>query len=743
MKREHLLSILSSLGQNHTDALLGLAEQALASFDGRQLTAAIEHFAAAGEVDRLVDLLELARSYGDIRAVARLRQMGQELDHSVLSVPDFGDWLKKYGMPRFDSYHDSKSGISFIPEADAAYLQSVVAEEFEDVQAFWNEVLTSLEHDPSYPNIRLELLRQLFEGVAEPAFFSEKSVRTVDEDFQAYCRENGIQILRQLQVGGGFDTRSSVYLVLDADGIAKVYKEILKPRFGLLETLTYDESVVYEYVAGLSFLPQFYGVTHIGNATFMRLEVVYGQSLVDYAHADNHLNVEEAVSVVGQLAAMLASLHERGVLYMDMRPENVKINGRDVHLLDLGDSRLAQFRIEVPTHVHDVRYVAPETVLRARASQASDVFQLGVLFHEILTGQHPFVREAERKKDTTEEDLVRYSVASVVIPLKRDLVNEFNDSRLDTLHRMLAKNPTDRPSAREVAMLLQTNDHQHFVHRGRSAIPDANGTVIFPARMGIPHRGHIDFMARILELGFTLVVSLHASYVQTSIDPLPKWMVAKMVASALKKKGFDPSQVRFLFTSLFESSQDLKWHYTMMPGVKEVVAVASGNSDTHAFFSDRPIIDQRTVFGNEGQNFETRSWGERLRNAVRENDVDTFNDLIAPGATDILSFEEMQAYCTLSEMPIIYSKGSHEWGQVIAGVWRDGKPVLRTRVNAYSGPEQTIVNALPNGKMLDPFARDALVLVDGTPMRLHYERTEVELNNDKKNLLIYFQLFTT
>lgn len=738
MKREHLLSILSSLGQNQTDALLGLAEQALASFDGRQLSAAIEHFAAAGEVDRLVDLLELARSYGDIRAVARLRQMGQELGLLVLSVPDFGDWLKQQGMPRFDSYHDSESGISFIPEADAAYLQSVVAEEFEDVQAFWGEVLTSLEQVPSYPNVRLELLRQLSEGVAEPAFLTEKSVRTVDEDFQAYCRENGIQILRQLQVGGGFDTRSSVYLVLDADGIAKVYKEILKPRFGLLETLTYDESVVYEHVAGLSFLPQFYGVTHIGNATFMRLEVVYGQSLVDYAHAENHLNVEEAVSVVGQLAAMLASLHERGVLYMDMRPENVKINGREVHLLDFGDSRLAQPGVEVPTHVHDVRYVAPETVLRARASRASDVFQLGVLFHEVLTGEHPFVCEAVRKKDTTEEDLVRYGVASVAIPLKRDLANEFNDSRLHILHRMLAKNPKDRPSAREVAMFLQTNNPEHFAHRRRSAIPDANGTVIFPARMGIPHRGHIDFMARILELGFKLVVSLHASYVQTSIDPLPKWFVAKMVASALKKKGFDPSQVRFLFTPLFESPQGQKWHYAMMPGVKEVVAVASGNTDTHAFFSDRPIIDQRTVFGNEGQDFETRSWGERLRRAVRENDVETFNDLIAPGAIDILFLEEMQQYCAVSETPVIYSRGSEHWGNLYVVLSQPGQgEILRQRVNAYSGPESTLVNALSDTHFIDPFTRDALVSVSGTPMRLHYERIEID---SKKNLIIHYQL---
>lgn len=257
--------------------------------------------------------------------------------------------------------------------------------------------------------------------------------------------------------------------------------------------------------------------------------------------------------------------------------------------------------------------------------------------------------------------------------------------------------------------------------------------------MGIPHRGHIDFMARILELGFKLVVSLQASYVRTSIDPLPKWVVAKMVARALSLKGFDLSSVQFLYTPLYENMAAQKLHFAMMPGGKEVVAVASGNPEVHDLFADRyPIIDQRTVFGNEGQDFETRSWGERLRNAVRENDVETFNDLIAPGATDILSLEEMQEYCRVSESPVIYARGSEDWGQLYVVLSQSGKgEILRQRVNAYSGPEQTLVNVLPDTHFIDPFVRDARVSVNGTPMRLQYDRIEVD---SKKNFVIHYQL---
>lgn len=554
-----------------------------------------------------------------------------------------------------------------------------------------------------------------------------ESHRTVDRDFQKFCQEHGHTILRQLQVGGSFDHRSSVFLVLDADGLVKVYKELFS-----------DEPALYERLSGLSFLPHCYGVVAIGEAYFMRFEVVYGQSLADYARPDHHLTVEEAGSVVGRIAEMLASLHERGVAYLDVRPENFKIDSGDLSLLDLGDSRVLEGG-EVYTHVHDAAYVAPETVRRGVASPATDVWQLGVLWYKLLTGVHPFVDDEKNTGENWLDQVMCYGVRNSTALFNSQLLPpRLGNPRRELLSRMLSQNPVDRPTAQEVAKAFVLKSFYGFCHRDRAPVPEKNGTVLFPARMGIPHRGHIEFMARILELGFKLVVSLSASYVQTSLDPLPKWMVAKMVMKALAQKGFDTTQVRFIYTPLFENMAVQKMHFAMMPGGKEIVAVASGNPEVHELFVGRyPILDQRTVFGTEKDSYHTRSWGENLRCAVRENDLETFEDLIAPGATEILSFEEIRTYCRLSETPVIYSKGSAEWGNVYATVWCDGVQLACTRVNAYCGPEHTLVNTIPNLQMINPFERDAAVAVNGTTMRLQYERTTVD---EKRNLLIHFQL---
>ncbi|MFA6429806.1 MAG: protein kinase [Patescibacteria group bacterium] len=537
----------------------------------------------------------------------------------------------------------------------------------------------------------------------EPSSARTESRDTVDERFQRYCDENGLVILGQYQSGDeGEEGRSSVFLVLDADGIVKVFKEEKRPGFDRHGHALEGERALHERLGPVPGLSRCYGTTQVDETlAFLRLQMCYGQPLKQTIHAPDLLSYEDACYVIGCVAKTLAQLHAQHIVFLDIRSENVLVHGSEVTLIDLGDARTLPSSGEVATHVHDASYAPPEVVVRGIASTASDIFQLGVLFHMMLTGLHPLLDGMPSRTDSEDGTWVYRTLSNALVPFSSD---QKSSPAFALITQMLEKDPAKRPTAEDVARAL-CSEKKTITHTKRTHTEHDRGTVLFPARMGVPHRGHIDFMARLLELGYKLLVSLGASYIKSERDPLPKPIVLKIVGHALEAMGFDLQNVRFLCTPLYYTDEQAALHYALLPGREDIVAVASGNEEVHALFVGRyPIIDQRTVFGVEGEAFETRSWGERLRHAIRTSDDATFCDLIAPGAEEILSFQELRRYC-VDEPDIDFAWGHPERGHVFVQVEdAGGGVILKRRVGAYSTPEDTAMQAL-GGTWVSRFAR--------------------------------------
>lgn len=737
-------TVLASLAQDPsahdlTHEELGEAHLALFPTDGRHLMSAMQHFIDAEREDRLSDLLSLARRYGHIRGVYELRAHGRKAGCAKLLVPDFITWFTDWGVSRFDVYHDLDTQLCFIHPDDVALITRIVSDEVSDPETFWSDVLGRLKADPNYPAERYALLTKLATET-EPVVAMEPRREQVDVRIRRYCSENDLDVLQQLQTGrDDLQACSSVFLVLDrADGIVKILKELPAARFDRLGSQQ-DEGELYAHTDGINGLARCYGRTVIDETlTCLRLGVCYGQSFADFVEPGNQLTVDEACLVVGRIAEILAQLHRRGLLYLDLRPHNVKVDGRDVHLLDLGDShRLAPEATTVSTHTHDVRYTAPEVVTKGCAGAATDLFQLGVLFHELVTGEHPFTVAAQADDETDEERHLRYALS---IGYQQPSITNERDTRLGWISRLLARDPRERPSADTVAQaLLDGSQALHLHHRRRSPPEKTHGTILFPARLGIPHRGHIDFMSRLLELGYELVVPIEMSYTRSADDPLPKWIVRKMIARSLERRGFDPSRVRLSCVPLFDTDERYRLHYALMPGAEEVVAVASGNPDVHRMFGDRfPIIDQSMLFAEEGEMYEVRSWGARLRHALRVDDRDTFRDLIADGAEDVLSYDEMRAAC-LDTGTLLFVWGHENWGSILVTL-RDERDnlIAQRRISVYNCPEETLLQALKGASWVDPFARESELLWQGTSRRLRYEG--IVLDEEQNAVLSYYLL---
>ena len=248
-------------------------------------------------------------------------------------------------------------------------------------------------------------------------------------------------------------------------------------------------------------------------------------------------------------------------------------------------------------------------------------------------------------------------------------------------------------------------------------------TVLFPARMGIVHKGHIEFVARLLELGYFVRVSLQHSYTITKDDPFPKWLVRKMVARCLLARGFTPDDFEIVLTPMMETRQEMRLHFAMSPGWKDVIAVASGNPDVHTLFPGLPFLTQRSVFGVQGEEYQTRSWGERLRRAVREGDQEAFENLAASGVEEILTLSELREQD--AAVPVEFVRG-----RVVAHLHGEDKLFLHAGVRRHEHPEEALVRTASTFghrlELVDQYVRDTQATLDGRPICMRYESMRME-----------------
>jgi serine/threonine protein kinase len=123
------------------------------------------------------------------------------------------------------------------------------------------------------------------------------------------------------------------------------------------------------------------------------MEYVDGETLFSRIHRLGPLPLDQALAVITHLCAALSYLHERGVMHRDLKSANIKItSGGSVKLLDFGIAKLkrAPGMTTVGTVMGTPEYLAPEQIGRMAADARSEIWALGLLAYEMLTGRLPF-----------------------------------------------------------------------------------------------------------------------------------------------------------------------------------------------------------------------------------------------------------------------------------------------------------------------------------------------------------------
>src|SRR5882724_1367046 len=222
------------------------------------------------------------------------------------------------------------------------------------------------------------------------------------------------KILERIGTGG----MGEVYLATDMTAGRKAALKLLPERFtGDAERLKRFEQEARALV-GLNH-PNILTIYEIGeddSTHYIASELIEGETLRQRLMR-GRMQLNEAVDVAIQVASALAAAHQTGVVHRDIKPENIMLRPDGyVKVLDFGIAKLAEQEVPatIPTEealllvetnlgsiLGTVRYMSPEQAYGAPVDKRTDIWSLGVVLYEMVTGHAPFIGETPKEVMTS------------------------------------------------------------------------------------------------------------------------------------------------------------------------------------------------------------------------------------------------------------------------------------------------------------------------------------------------------
>ncbi len=201
--------------------------------------------------------------------------------------------------------------------------------------------------------------------------------------------------------------RYEILEIIGIGGMANVYKakctylnryvaiKVLKDEFKNDEEFLKRFNVESQAAAGLSHnnIVSVYDIGSEGDIHYIVMEYVEGITLKEYLAQNGVLTWEKAVDFATQIACALQHAHRKGIVHRDIKPQNILVTKDDVlKVTDFGIARaVSSFTMKVEdSAMGSVHYCSPEQARGGYTDEKSDVYSLGVVMYEMLTGKLPF-----------------------------------------------------------------------------------------------------------------------------------------------------------------------------------------------------------------------------------------------------------------------------------------------------------------------------------------------------------------
>jgi serine/threonine protein kinase/Flp pilus assembly protein TadD len=137
-------------------------------------------------------------------------------------------------------------------------------------------------------------------------------------------------------------------------------------------------------------------IGEVEGTKYISMDYIQGQSLRDLIHSSGKLTVETALKITFDICEALKAAHKKGIVHRDLKPQNIMIDkSGSVYVMDFGLAKAAKTQeISVPgTIVGTPQYMSPEQAKGEKADQSSDIYALGTIMYEMLTGTPVFEAE--------------------------------------------------------------------------------------------------------------------------------------------------------------------------------------------------------------------------------------------------------------------------------------------------------------------------------------------------------------
>ena len=254
-------------------------------------------------------------------------------------------------------------------------------------------------------------------------------------------------------IGKRLDGRYEIHELIGVGGMAYVYKaydrvegrwvaiKILKEEFSNNSDFLRRFRNESKAIAVLNHpnIVKVYDVSFGDQIQYIVMEFIDGITLKEYIEQEGTIRWQEAVHFTTQILMALECAHEKGIIHRDIKPQNIMLlQDGTIKVADFGIARFLQSETQTMTDkaIGSVHYIAPEQASGDYITDKADIYSVGVMLYEMLTGKLPFVADNA------------VSVALMQLQAKPVMPRELNPSIPRGLEqitmRAMEKNPVDR-----------------------------------------------------------------------------------------------------------------------------------------------------------------------------------------------------------------------------------------------------------------------------------------------------------
>ena len=356
-----------------------------------------------------------------------------------------------------------------------------------------------------------------------------------------------------------------------------------------------------------------YSVEEDGGTHFLTMELVGGKSL-DKIIQKNGLPLDEVFDIAVPLADALSGAHEKGIIHRDLKPANVMVSeeGR-VKILDFGLAKLLQEPAESQSAddqatealtqegrvLGTIPYMSPEQVQGRELDARSDIFSLGVILYEMVTGDRPFAGDTS---------------ADLISAILRDTPDSASEVKMDLPHhlgRIIRHCMEKNPKRRYQSALDVRNELEGLRQEIASGMVHTESAVLAAARPGGRPKWLLPTVAGVIALlvVFALWRFLAPSQESAPADGAP-------VSTAAPTEPSEPSVAVLYFDNL-SGDAELEW---LRKGLTDMLVTdLSQSPDLRVLSTDRlyQILSDMKKLDERSTSFET------VRAVAEEADADT------------------------------------------------------------------------------------------------------------------------